>query len=102
MPEVRIYWSLGCELMAKVLAQMKVFPSEVGIDLKKLQDQLRSGLPADATILKVQEEPVAFGLVVLIVTISMAEKDGMIDEVEKALASTPNVGEVQTIAVSRS
>lgn len=88
--------------MAKVLAQMKVFPSEVGIDLKRLQDQLKGHLPTDATILRVQEEPVAFGLVVLIVTISMAEKDGVIEEVEKALASTPNVGEVQTIAVSRS
>jgi elongation factor 1-beta len=87
--------------MARVLAQMKVFPSEADIDLKKLQEQLAGHLPKDASILKVQEEPIAFGLVALIVTISMAERDGLIEEVEKGLAATPNVGEVQTIAVGR-
>ena len=87
--------------MAKVLAQMKIFPSEVDVDLKKLQEELSNHLPKDASILKVQEEPIAFGLVALVVTISMAEKDGVIEQVEKAIADTPNVGEVQTIAVSR-
>lgn len=87
--------------MAKVLAQMKVFPSEVDVDLKKLQEQLSNHLPKDASILKVQEEPIAFGLVALVVTILMAEKDGVIEQVEKAIADTPNVGEVQTIAVGR-
>jgi elongation factor 1-beta len=87
--------------MAKVLAQMKVFPSEVDVDLKKLQEELSNHLPKDASILKVQEEPIAFGLVALVVTILMAEKDGVIEQVEKAIADTPNVGEVQTIAVGR-
>ncbi len=87
--------------MAKVLAQMKIFPSEVDVDLKKLQEQLSNHLPKDASILKVQEEPIAFGLVALVVTILMAEKDGVIEQVEKAIADTPNVGEVQTIAVGR-
>jgi elongation factor 1-beta len=98
---MRVYRTIGCEFMARVLAQMKIFPTEANADLKKLQEQLSSNLPADASILKVQEEPIAFGLVALIVTISMAEKDGLIDQVEKALASTPNVGEVQTVAVGR-
>jgi elongation factor 1-beta len=87
--------------MAKVLAQMKIFPSEVDVDLKKLQEELSNHLPKDASILKVQEEPIAFGLVALVVTILMAEKDGVIEQVEKAIADTPNVGEVQTIAVGR-
>lgn len=87
--------------MAKVLAQMKIFPSEVDVDLKKLQEELSNHLPKDASLLKVQEEPIAFGLVALVVTILMAEKDGVIEQVEKAIADTPNVGEVQTIAVGR-
>lgn len=99
--QMRICRAVGCEFMARVLAQMKVFPSEADIDLKKLQEQLAGHLPKDASILKVQEEPIAFGLVALIVTISMAERDGLIEEVEKGLAATPNVGEVQTIAVGR-
>lgn len=87
--------------MAKVVIQIKVFPSEVSVDLAKLQDEIRRGMPEDATIIKVEEEPIAFGLVALILTISMAERDGLIEEVEKALMSTANVGEIQTVAVSR-
>jgi len=87
--------------MARVLTQIKIFPSEVSVDLAKLQDEIRKGMPGGATIIRVEEEPVAFGLVALVLTISMIEKDGLIEEVEKALASTANVGEIQTIAISR-
>lgn len=87
--------------MARVLTQIKVFPTEVSVDLAKLQDEIRKGLPEEATIIKVEEEPIAFGLVALVLTISMTEKDGLIEEVEKALTSTANVGEIQTVAVSR-
>jgi len=87
--------------MARVLTQIKVFPTEVSVDLAKLQDDIRKGMPADATVIRIEEEPIAFGLVALVLTISMAEKDGLIEEVEKALTSTANVGEIQTIAVSR-
>ena len=88
--------------MARVLAQIKVFPAEVSVDLAKLQGEIRKCMPGGATIVNIEEEPIAFGLVALILTISMVEKDGLIGEVENALASTANVGEIQTIAVSRS
>lgn len=91
----------GHRIMARVLAQIKVFPTEVTVDLSKLQDEIRNCLPVGATIVKIEEEPIAFGLVALVLTISMIEKGGLIEEVEKALASTANVGEIQTVAISR-
>jgi len=81
--------------------QIKVFPSEVTVDLAKLQAEIRKGMPEGTTIINVQEEPIAFGLTVLIMTISMVEKDGLAEEIEKAITSTANVGEIQTVAVSR-
>lgn len=87
--------------MGRVLTQIRVFPTEVSVDLAKLQDEIRRGLPEGATVIKTEEEPIAFGLVALILTISISEKDGLIEEVEKALTSTANVGEIQTIATSR-
>lgn len=87
--------------MGRVLTQIKVFPTEVGVDLVRLQDDVRKGLPEGATITKAEEEPIAFGLVALVLTISMIEKEGIVEEVEKALASTANVGEIQTVAISR-
>jgi elongation factor 1-beta len=87
--------------MGRVLTQIKVFPTEVGVDMKKLQNDIREGLPEGATIMKAEEEPIAFGLVALVLTISMIERDGIVEDVEKALASTANVGEIQTVAISR-
>ncbi len=81
--------------------QIKVFPSEVSVDLTKLQAEIREGMPEGAAVVKVQEEPIAFGLTALIITISMVEKDGLTEEVEKAITLTANVGEIQTVAVSR-
>jgi len=81
--------------------QIKVFPSEVTVDLAKLRADIGKGMPEGTTIINVQEEPIAFGLTALIMTISMVEKDGLAEEVEKAITSTANVGEIQTVAVSR-
>ncbi len=88
--------------MARVVAQLKVFPSDVSVDLGKLKEELRSELPSGAQILRFDEEPIAFGLVALIATISMVEEiGGLMDRIENSLKSNKNVGEVQTVAVGR-
>ncbi len=88
--------------MAKVVAKMKIFPSDVGIDLEKLKGDLGKSLPDGAQMLHFDEEPIAFGLIALVATVSMMEEtDGLMDRVENALKSCPNVGEVQTVAIGR-
>lgn len=88
--------------MAKVLAAIKIFPSDVSKDLSQLKDQIQRNLPKDVSVLRFQEEPIAFGLVALIATLSMPEEiSGKMDEIEDKLKATEGVSEIQVITVSR-
>lgn len=88
--------------MGKVLAAIKIFPSDVSKDLSQLKDQIQRNLPKDVSVLRFQEEPIAFGLVALIATLSMPEEiSGKMDEIEDKLKATEGVSEIQVITVSR-
>ncbi len=88
--------------MAKVLAAIKIFPSDVSKDLSQLKDQIQRNLPKDVSVLRFQEEPIAFGLVALIATVSMPEEiSGKMDEIEDKLKATEGVSEIQVMTVSR-
>jgi len=87
--------------MARILAQIKVFPAEVPSDLKKIQDRIVSALPKTAAALKFREEPIAFGLVALIAYIAMPEESGIMDEIEATLKGIEGVSEIETVMVTR-
>jgi len=90
-----------CFFMARILAQVKVFPAEVPSDLKKIQDRIVSALPKTAAALKFREEPIAFGLVALIAYIAMPEESGIMDEIEATLKGIEGVSEIETVMVTR-
>jgi translation elongation factor aEF-1 beta len=88
--------------MAKVLAAIKIFPSNPSNDLSRLKAQIEKNLPKDVSVLKYQEEPIAFGLVALIANLLMPEEiSGKMDEVEERLKSTEGVSEIQVMSVTR-
>ncbi|WP_455278684.1 elongation factor 1-beta [[Eubacterium] cellulosolvens] len=88
--------------MAKVIASIKIFPSEVSTDLSELKSRIEKKLPKDTSIIASKEEPIAFGLVAIIANIAMPEEiSGKMDEVEEALKSTEGVSEIQVVNVTR-
>ena len=87
--------------MAKVIAQIKIFPTETTVDLVDLRKKVEAGLPAGTSIARFDEEPIAFGLVALIARVAMPEQEGQMDKVEEALKSVENVGEIQVVNVWR-
>ncbi len=88
--------------MAKVLVSMKVFPSDVDVDLDDLKKKIEKGLPDYASVHKFEEEPIAFGLKALIVHILLPEdQSGGIDEVESALKRIDQISHFQTMMVRR-
>ena len=87
--------------MAEIIASIKIFPSEANTDLNKLKEKITQSLPSYASIYKFEEEPIAFGLVVIIAHITMPEEEGRMEEVEKNLTSIDEVSEIQAISVSR-
>ncbi|MHA1263774.1 MAG: elongation factor 1-beta [Candidatus Helarchaeota archaeon] len=87
--------------MADVVVQMKVLPEGIEVDLKKLQDQIKNVLPENAKIYKVAEEPIAFGLKCLKVTVIIPDEEGGTEPVEKAISSIKEVQRVEVELVSR-
>jgi len=88
--------------MAKVLVAIKVFPSDPSRDLSQLKAQIEKRLPKDVSILRFQEEPIAFGLVALVANLLMPEEaSGKMDEIEEALKSTEGVSEIQVVSATR-
>ena len=87
--------------MAKVIAQIKIFPTETTVDLVDLRKKVEAGLPAGTSIARFDEEPIAFGLVALVARVAMPDAEGQMDKVEEALKSVENVGEIQVVNVWR-
>jgi len=88
--------------MAKILASIKIFPSDANIDLTALKSKIQSSLPAGSTVQKFEEEPVAFGLVALIAHVVLPEDaGGTMDQVEDAIRGVDLVSEIQVLRVGR-
>jgi len=87
--------------LAKVIAQIKIFPTETTVDLGELRKKVEAALPPGTTVARFDEEPIAFGLIALIARIAMPEQEGQMDKVEEAVKSVENVGEIQVVNVWR-
>ena len=87
--------------MAKVVAQIKIFPTETTVDLGELRKKVEKALPPQTSVARFEEEPIAFGLVALVASVVMPEEEGRMEKVEEALKSVENVGEIQVVNVWR-
>ncbi|HYW00154.1 MAG TPA: elongation factor 1-beta [Candidatus Acidoferrum sp.] len=104
--EVWAIWSIGVakvvKKMAKVLASIKVFPSDANIDLPALRLRIERALPSGSSVQRFDDEPIAFGLVALVAHVVMPEDvEGIMDKVEEAIKSVELVSEIQVLKVVR-
>lgn len=88
--------------MGSVLVTYKVFPEDIVPSFDDLKAKIKAILPEFATVEGYGEEPVAFGLVALLVQIKYPEdKSGLVDEFEERLAKIPGVSQAQTFQIRR-
>jgi len=88
--------------MANVLVSMKIFPSDITVDLNQLRQKIQKSLPKDVSVRKFAEEPIAFGLNVLIAHILMPEeKSGELEKVENAIRNIEGVSNIETFMMQR-
>ena len=52
-------------LMGEVVATLKIMPESPDVDLEALKAAIQAAMPAEAEFHKIEEEPIAFGLVAL-------------------------------------
>jgi len=89
--------------MGSVIVTYKVFPEDIVENFDNLKKQIESIKPEFASIDGWGEEPVAFGLVALLVQLRFPEdKTGLVDEFEEKLGKLSGVSQAQTMFVRRS
>jgi len=88
--------------LAKVLISLKIFPSDVDVNLESLKKKIEECLPDFASVYRFEEEPIAFGLVAIIAHVLVPEdKAGGIDEVEAALKKIDEISNFQALTIRR-
>jgi len=83
--------------MSQVLVTFKVMPKEAGIDLEKLESEIKSSLNPD----RIAREPIAFGLIALNVSKLVDDAEGQLEAVENKLRAMDAVGEVEVVEITR-
>jgi len=87
--------------MGKIVIAYKILPSESTVDLELLKEKIKKQLAGIASIQRFAEEPIAFGLCALKVNMVIPEKDGILEETEKRITGIKEVGQIQTLGVTR-
>lgn len=87
--------------MATAILKLKIMPDSPETDLGAIEEKAKSALENfKAKIHSVEKEPIAFGLVALIITVVWPEEIGT-DEAERALKSIESVSSVEIIDYRR-
>lgn len=87
---------------AKVLVVVKVFPSDINLNLDELAERIQKALPEGYQIVRKATEPIAFGLNALRLFILMPEEtEGGTSKLEEVLSKVEGVEEYEIEAVHR-
>jgi len=88
--------------MATAGIQFKIMPEGVETDLEKLKEDIKTAVETfeSGVFNEVKEEPIAFGLKALIVTMALSE-DEESEAVEKTLSEIEDISSVELIDYRR-
>jgi elongation factor 1-beta len=87
--------------MGKIIIAYKILPSESTIDLKLLEEKIKKQISDYTSNHKFAEEPIAFGLSALKVTMIVPEEEGILEKMESRLNKLEEIGQIETIGVTR-
>lgn len=69
--------------------------------MANLRIDIQSSLPEGTTLRASKEEPIAFGLVALLVDLQFEEGDHVMDQIESSLQNLDQVSQVEVTGVSK-
>ncbi len=87
--------------MSSILYRVKIFPKGADTSPSSLSDSIGHQISEKGKIIKATEEPIAFGIIALILDIVADERSGVTDELEELIKSSDLVGGIEPIGVSR-
>ncbi|MBA3750762.1 MAG: elongation factor 1-beta [Nitrosopumilus sp.] len=87
--------------MVRLVARIKILPTEAETDLEVLVNNLKSHIPDGLELKAHAKEPIAFGLNALIVDFLLDDAEGEMEKLEEAIKKIDGAGEIQVITISR-
>jgi elongation factor 1-beta len=81
--------------MGDILSVYKVYPEEIE-DIDKIELSLKNGFKEPFKIVKIELEPIAFGLKVIKLGVVFPDKiDGLLDKLEDMIKAIPGVKDIE-------
>jgi len=87
--------------MSKLVARIKILPSESDSDIDSIPKILKEALPEPFKLLAHKKEPIAFGLYSVLADITLEDAEGQMELLEESIRKVEAVGEIEVINVSR-
>ena len=87
--------------MGEVLTTMKIMPDSPDIDLETIKSTIESSMPEGARIHEISEEPIAFGLVAVILQFITEDGEGGSEAVEEMVQAIDGVASFEITGVGR-
>ena len=87
--------------MSKLVARIKILPSESDSDIDSIPNILKETLPESFKLLVHKKEPIAFGLYSVLADITLEDAEGQMELLEESIRKVEAVGEIEVINVSR-
>ena len=87
--------------MGEVVTTIKLNPESPDVDLEKMKEEIKESIPEGAELHKINEEPIAFGLVALIVMVVTEDAEGGTEKVEGNLAKIKGVSNIEVTDTRR-
>ena len=86
--------------MGEVALTLKVMPESPEVDLEALKEAIKNAVD-EKEFERIEEEPIGFGLVALIVTIVVDDGEGGSEPAEQAIAALDDVATVEVTHMTR-
>ena len=87
--------------MGEVVNTLKVMPESPEVDLEALKAAITDAMPADAELHEITEEPIAFGLVAIVLSFITEDGEGGSGPVEEMVSAIEGVASIEITGVGR-
>jgi elongation factor 1-beta len=87
--------------MTKLVARIKILPSESETDIMSIPEALSETLPEELELIAHTKEPIAFGLYSILADFTLDDSEGQMELLEESIRKIKGVGQIEVINVSR-
>jgi elongation factor 1-beta len=87
--------------MGEVVATIKLMPESPEVDLAQIKENVEKSIPEGTELHKIEEEPIAFGLVALNVMVIVDDGEGGTEKAEEIFSQLDDVASIEVGDVRR-